>query len=200
MNDVSDVISKYDGEINKAISLYRVRAKMYGVDVDDLRQDCRIEVWNCLKKKPETDPYFIPYIRASLRKRIRANLIKKTENCSHQNFYKQKRKFADVANLKEQYFPDDYTAESLFSYNDNTEENIVVTDFIKFCTRKSPDYGLIVKNRLKGLTVEEVAETTNIVERDVYRKIIDIKDLYREYFGVEENNDNSKTSSKNHPH
>ena len=58
MNDVSDIISKYNSVIEKMISLYRVRAKLYGVDPDDLRQDCRIELWNCLKKKRENDPYF----------------------------------------------------------------------------------------------------------------------------------------------
>ena len=196
MNDVSDIISKYNSVIEKMISLYRVRAKLYGVDPDDLRQDCRIELWNCLKKKRENDPYFLPYIRVSLRKRIRTTLIKKSSGCSHQNFYKQKRVFAETADMIEQTMPEDVSHELSFSYIDPTEDNLVVSDFIEYCEKKSPAYGDIIKNRINGFTIEETSHRTSINEREVYRKIIDIKDLYRKYFGVEIDEQNDTLASK----
>ena len=195
MNDVSDIISKYDKEINKAISLYRVRARIYGVDMDDLRQDCRMVVWNCLKKRAESDPYFIPYIRASLRREIRTRLIERSEGCSQRTFDGGKKHFAELHKMFEQYLPEDYSTESTFSYVDSMEDEVMVSDFIKFCTRRSPDYGKIIVNKMKGLTVEEVAEAIGTYKKDVDRKTIKIKDLYREYFGVEIN-ENDKTPSE----
>lgn len=196
MNDVSDIISKYDSVIEKMISLYRIRAKLYGVDPDDLRQDCRIELWNCLKKKRENDPYFLPYIRVSIRRKIRESLIEKSTNQSRRLFDRNSKKYVFLSDMHEQAMPEDVSHELSFSYIDPTEENLVVSDFIEYCEKKSPSYGDIIKNRINGFTIEETSHRTSINEREVYRKIIDIKDLYRKYFGVEIDEQNDTLASK----
>lgn len=187
MDNVSDIISKYNGVIEKSVSLYRVRAYMYGVDLDDLRQDCRIELWNCLKKKPESDPYFLPYVRTSLRRKIHEVLIRKSDGCSHQNFYKQNRTFVNASDVVVQLSPDDTSHDILYSYADHMHETAVVTDFIEFCAARSPEYAEIIKDRMSGLTTRETAMKEGIHRTVLDRKIVNIKDLYKEYFGVDTN-------------
>lgn len=194
---VSDIIAKYDDTIEKTISLYKVRARQYGLDLDDIRQICRITIWGCLKHKSDSSPEFIPYIKTSMRKAIRSYIIRNSTGKSQQTIDKNTSgKFLQTSELL--FKPCDETVwSSTTSSLPSFESDIVVKEFISECYKKDPLLKVILDMKFSGHIGHDIAKKENISYMTYKRRIRTLKNMYRAYF-EEDNNDSQKTSAP-HP-
>lgn len=191
---VSDIIAKYDDTIEKTISLYKVRARQYGLDLDDIRQICRITIWGCLKYKSDSSPEFIPYIKTSMRKAIRSYILRNSTGKSRQAVDKNTSgKFLQTSELL--FKPcDDTVWSSTVSSLPSFETNNVIEEFISECHKKDPLLKEILNMRLCGYTGFDIAKKEKISYMTYKRRIKTLKHMYHVFF-EEDKNDSQKPST-----
>lgn len=193
---VSDIIAKYDDTIEKTISLYKVRARQYGLDLDDIRQICRITIWGCLKYKSDSSPEFIPYIKTSMRKAIRSYIIRNSTGKSRQSYDKKTLgKYLSMSELPVTFCDNKELVWRAVTEDLQIEnENENVEKFITSCRNIDPVLAEIINLRMNGYTREAVSKKICIPGRTYDRRIATIKTLYREFF-EEDKNDSQKPST-----
>ena len=196
---VNDIIAKYDETIEKTISLYKVRARQYGLDQDDFRQICRITIWNCLKTKKESEEGFIPYIKTAMRKAIRSYIIRNTTGKSQQAIDKtNKGKYLTTSELL--FKPCD-DPETLWKEATDSLSGIhgSVDEFITACENKDPVLKNIIDLRLKGHDGHHIAKLEKMSYPTYKRRLKTIKEMYCAYFEENENDIEKQRSGKARP-
>lgn len=191
---VSNIIAKYDDVMEKTVALYKVRARQYGLDLDDFRQVCRITIWNCLKQKKETEPEFVPYIKTSMRKALRSYIVKNTTGKSQQAVDKSHSgKFLCTSELLIKPCDDaSLIWETVKADLPGSEDS--VKGFLAECEKKDPVLKEIIDMRLKGYKGDYISKAENISYPTYLRRMRTIKDMYCEYFEENENGIKEKFS------